>query len=62
MSALLDHESTLPSSDDGACTSTVVEVAQSSSDNYEAEIEFISEEVNEFRELAAVLVLHSHDE
>ena len=48
MNALLEHQSILPSSDDEACTSSVVEVSYSNSDNYEAHIEFVSEEVRAF--------------
>ena len=47
LNALLRNENILPSSGVSACTSTIVEVAKSSSDNYEAEIEFISEEVRQ---------------
>ena len=46
LNALLEHQNILPTSDDESCTSSVVEVSYSNSDNYEAYIEFISEEVS----------------
>lgn len=46
LNALLDHADVLPTSGMRACTAVVVQVADNPhSNNYEAEIEFLSEEV-----------------